>query len=519
MWQLKIPLWLLAALCLIAFAATSASAAQPIWVVCRESPAVEAGGWSNSSCNQRSGALDWETAEPTETVEVTSSSKGKIDFIDTKATGGEAEIACTVSGSGWVGKGGADSTAHVTATGCERVAGICEAGKTVDVSAIDLPWSTELRSEANGEVRDRLQASSKGPGFKVECEVFGVLKVADECFGGTTTKVRSSGHEVEMEYEGKSEKVECTSGGKEAGELTGTSTVDAKGGLQDLDVPSYFVSETGEFPTKSTITASNVKILEAGPDTVTCGKVEYASELKAASTTVAFKPTYSECKADVGGKESSATITPGSCQDELSNVRGSTSNEAELLGQESIGPSGCGPIKIEDPEAKCTFSIGAQGPDEGTSFKPNGEAGIEVNSTISNATTTISNCSEAKNPVVWRMVAEGLRWVIEYIVAKFRFLNSLQVPLPSNVANFGLNETKEIWVENHNWFPMVFDGALRNHLWEWKEIIGEKCHFNIYWEKGSKCSFVIVSPAVANTSVFEVVGVILPNRGKLYLRS
>ncbi len=230
--KLKITLCLAAAAALLAILATPALAGQAAWIACQEYP--ELGQWEDSLCSKGKEGSNWATQEVTETMEVTSNAS-TLELTDTKATGGSATIKCAMTDTGWIEES-LGGISKINTTKCERASGLCESGKEAKVTAIDLPWNTELREESGGEVRDILQAGGKGPGYKVECTVEKVFKVADECFGAITTKMRNnhSSETVEAEYESKSEKVECSLGGKGSGEIKGVDAIKKQqpGGVQ-----------------------------------------------------------------------------------------------------------------------------------------------------------------------------------------------------------------------------------------------------------------------------------------------
>ncbi len=181
-------------------------------------------------CSKGKASGNWETEEVAETQEVTSSSSA-LELVDTKATGGALAIKCAATDVGWIEEN-FDDVSGIKFTKCARVSGSCESEKELKVIPLNLPWATELREETGGEIRDRLQAAGKGPGYKIECTVGGIFKIADECAGALTTKMTNnrSTDTVEAEFDSKSGKIECTSGGKEAGEIKGIDTIKRQGG-------------------------------------------------------------------------------------------------------------------------------------------------------------------------------------------------------------------------------------------------------------------------------------------------
>ncbi len=117
-----------------------------------------------------------------------------------------ASISCppeAVLDEGWVGPGAAGEITQVAFTGCvrsataenlkeEAVGNACEAGKAVELKALNLPWSTpieELEEEAGVNMYWILLkpgASGKSPAYSVGCTVAG-LKVTDNCESGAET--------------------------------------------------------------------------------------------------------------------------------------------------------------------------------------------------------------------------------------------------------------------------------------------------------------------------------------------
>jgi hypothetical protein len=204
---------------LMAIAASPALAEQPKWATCEE---VSSGHWTNGRCTTAGGG-SWETQGLAETVEVTSSSTG-LELEDSKE--GTA-ITCAGTGLGTAGANGAGSAIRVTVSKCKIVAGkagSCEEPLTAE--AVNLPWATKL-TETGSEVREEMTSivAGKAPGYAIECEVGGILKVTDECTGNITTKIGNNRSEgtVEAEFDAKSEgeKGNCTVGGASSGRVHG----------------------------------------------------------------------------------------------------------------------------------------------------------------------------------------------------------------------------------------------------------------------------------------------------------
>lgn len=219
--RLKIAFGLVLVAGVMAITASSALAG-PIWVHCAK---VSSGKWKNSLCTE-SGTGEWETKAVTETSEVTSSTIGStgLELEDKKA--GTA-ITCVGVGTGTAGANGSDSVISTKATKCKIVAGkagSCE--EPLTVRAINLGWSSKLE-ERSGELRDIITSSISGkqPGYAVECEVDGIIKISDECTGVISTNARANRAEgtVETEFDSLSEGelANCTVGGEKQGRIHG----------------------------------------------------------------------------------------------------------------------------------------------------------------------------------------------------------------------------------------------------------------------------------------------------------
>jgi hypothetical protein len=225
--RFKLVIGLIVATSLMAVTAPLAVAAGPRWATCFK----KAGGpWKNSVCTE-AGSGEWETREIKETVEVTSS--GKLELEDNAATGGKIVVECEETDRGTVGAEGQDSVTSVTVGGCAFItAGECEASGKPVAQAVNLPWSTRLEERENTEthkkeLRDLVRSvTTKPPGWHVECEVKKIIKIADECTGGTNTAVRSNRATgaVESVFDSVSaqEPGSCTEGNSTSGRVRGT---------------------------------------------------------------------------------------------------------------------------------------------------------------------------------------------------------------------------------------------------------------------------------------------------------
>ncbi len=219
----------IAGLCLVAafalsMAVSATASASPTWWQCREENNKEnLTKFTNSKCAVRSSEGQWEWKQLETREEGRSKTKGNLKLIDKEATGGESEIECNGTDEGPIGPGNKDEITAITVSECKIVKGLCEEEATA--KAIDLPWTTELAEEptGSGKIRDKITAGGKGPGYKVECVVAKVFKVADECFGTTSTLMRNneSNGTVEAEFEKESPKGECSLSKKKSGEVLG----------------------------------------------------------------------------------------------------------------------------------------------------------------------------------------------------------------------------------------------------------------------------------------------------------
>jgi len=222
---------------LMAVATAPAMALGPRWVTCAPEP-KKLGHWKDKQCTVPApGNGEWETAQITTTVEVTSS--GTLELEDSESGPKHNErvvIKCSGSNRGTVGAEGQDSIIGITAESCQFVEGhhgACEEGEGIKrtAHAVNLPWSTRLEERKNGagvtELRDLIVSlSSKPPGWNVECRVAGVLTINDECTGRTNTSVVSNRANEDTEYGfdnvSAEEPANCTQGTSKSGFVRGT---------------------------------------------------------------------------------------------------------------------------------------------------------------------------------------------------------------------------------------------------------------------------------------------------------
>jgi hypothetical protein len=191
--------------------ASSASAAH--WLQCRENAGTGT-KWTESKCStaSSSGKWEWRELETTEAVKT----EGTLILKDTNVVGKTVTVQCSGTDEGTIGPKQFDRTTVVTTASCSNVE---NCGGTIKAKAVNLPWQTMLRTEANGEIRDEIvsEVAGKEPGWEVTC-----TGVKDTCEANTTTameNVQSKGV-VNAIFDSKSAKAKC-SGGTLSGEVTG----------------------------------------------------------------------------------------------------------------------------------------------------------------------------------------------------------------------------------------------------------------------------------------------------------
>jgi hypothetical protein len=203
-----ITLALVAVLAFSAVAAASASAAKPEWLIAGKALIAK---------------------EP-------SATKGKVKLVHTGGITGSTTVECDGEFTGTIGPGKEDTiTAATDLTGkspvdCTVLVGnafFCAAGSLALVTAIHLPWKTELLEPVAGEIRDDILNSGAGePGYKVVCN-----GVTVECEGKTSSKfVKNVATGAEFVFDAKSEESKsCTDGGK--AKIEGGGIVSSSKGL------------------------------------------------------------------------------------------------------------------------------------------------------------------------------------------------------------------------------------------------------------------------------------------------
>jgi hypothetical protein len=274
--------------------------------------------------------------------------------------------------------------------------------------------------------------------------------------------------------------------------------------------PPRFSSTSGEYPVTAKTTVSKEVVLEGEGDSISCGKIEYSTELKEESEKLVLTPSYSECTGDIEGLELSATVSPGSCKIEIEKMKTGTETEGEvteLTGEDDVGTSGCGPIKMEVPTDKCTFEASAQGPVTGTTTKPDGESGIEITSKLSSASVTVSSgchmpCPKMEHPgfTVWLIIHGVIKLYQEIFGLRVKFwMHGKEIPLENTqLFNPGERTTVEIRNPYAHWPILEWEMRNKNNKWLYYTIAGEPgsvgiCYSVFYFPTG-KCKFEIEAP-------------------------
>lgn len=156
---------------------------------------------------------------------------GKLKVVDTNVPVVEKEsVECSDKAEGTVGIGGAGEITKVSMSSCKGVQ-ICGPNETYNnITAINLPWVTEM-AVVEGKLHEAIVSSGEGtPGFKVACYQFNSYRVTDECTGklGLSTTNTESGVTAAFLA---GEKLNCTLSGANDGYTEGSqSIVASKGG-------------------------------------------------------------------------------------------------------------------------------------------------------------------------------------------------------------------------------------------------------------------------------------------------
>lgn len=220
-------------------------------------------------------------APVTGNVTIKAKSVGGITLEDTKTLGGATAIECKVTGEGTVGTGGKDKATAMSPSECLVVKGLCTS--IILVSAVHLPWNTQLAT-VEGKTRDKITTGEGGsPGWEVECNT-ALGKVKDTCTGETSTAVENVTEGVKLVFDLESAHLNCTLGGEGAGVWKGT--------ILDEDSEGLTVKVTPSAPSTSCPLTSEGVTFDA---TVTAGNEAELRENVVNSTWIPVSESFEKC--------------------------------------------------------------------------------------------------------------------------------------------------------------------------------------------------------------------------------
>lgn len=244
----------------------------------------------------------------TSNVSIKSKSVGGITLEDTKVLGVASAIECKTTGEGTVGSAGKDKVTAVTPSECKVVKGPCTS--IIKVTAVHLPWNTQLE-EVESKVRDKIASGGSGaPGWEVECNT-AIGKVKDTCTGETSTAVENVTEGVKLILDSKSAHGNCTLGGEGAGVSKGTTL--------DEDSEGLTVKVTPSPPTTSCPITSEGVTFDA---TVTAGNEAELRENVVNSTWIPVEESIKKCTKVVSYSTglSKGEITTGQAEEYKSKI-------------------------------------------------------------------------------------------------------------------------------------------------------------------------------------------------------
>jgi hypothetical protein len=205
----------------------------------------------------------------TETTSVNSKITEKLRIEDMNTPSGAVAVECNGSDEGNVNTGGKGEITKLTATECKPSTGGCGTG-TVKVTALHLPWKTQLEEPGEGAYfLDKTTSGESTPGWKMECTILGI-KFTDECTGETTHLIEavSGGVDTVFEPELETKALNCTIGGSGQGLVSAADLLENPGGKKlavgfclagfpcfELLNPGGVFTKTGE---KRTIEVRNI---------------------------------------------------------------------------------------------------------------------------------------------------------------------------------------------------------------------------------------------------------------------
>jgi hypothetical protein len=186
-------------------------------------------------------APEWRQGGAALSEPVAVKSKGTLKLTDERVSGHVISVECEAAGEGSAGVGPLDEQTKSTLSKCTLVKeGECEAAGGVSMTAVNLPWRSEL-ADVGGTPGDVISTSGKGTlGYKIECRVSGIKKVVDECTGTLlSTLMTNVTGGVDATFDGPL--LKCTKGGTNAGALEGTQLIEATKGsaLEVFPAPEW----------------------------------------------------------------------------------------------------------------------------------------------------------------------------------------------------------------------------------------------------------------------------------------
>ncbi len=200
--------------------------------------------------------------------------KGTIKLVDE----GKNSVECEGTAEGSVGAGAIDEETKWTTSKCTIISGPCETPATL--RAVNLPWHSEVVI-SEGTTHDLLTGSGKTTaGYKLECEVGGIVKTEDECTATTLkTGMTNVTGGVDAAFDG--EKLNCTAGGTGKGSLTGTQLVEpTKGGKLEVTAPEWRQGGAGLTEAVAAKWKGTVKLVDEGKNSEECeGTTEGSVEI------------------------------------------------------------------------------------------------------------------------------------------------------------------------------------------------------------------------------------------------
>jgi hypothetical protein len=172
------------------------------------------------------------------TEELAEESSGELTMGDSLTIAGIISVRCSWIKLGAIANGGSSILDSITAI--DKLNGIGEnnllfclslkigacAPETVDVTFLNLPWTSELLV-VGGLIRDMIL----GLAFDILCLTSLGLEFEDKCEGETSAAMENTAEGDLEKFNGESEKFKCSEGGEEGGFWEGEDLDTTSGGL------------------------------------------------------------------------------------------------------------------------------------------------------------------------------------------------------------------------------------------------------------------------------------------------